>query len=395
MKIAYMGIKGLPSKSGTERVIEAIVYRLVGKHEITVYCDSSYTPKNTQINRVRLIRIPTLFKGKYTKAPALDILSALHALFFGDYDVIHLNGVENTFILPILRLRFRIMSTSHGSPGRMPKGKWSPAAWFIMKLTEYPFLFLSNLTTTISSVDVIYFDDHFKKKVVYIPNGVDQDIQYDQNAAQSLLSTIGVEPQNYMLFAAGRIIKRKGCHILLNAFAQIDCGIPLLIIGDLDQDPSYSKELKQMVSNNRVIFIPPISNQGLLFGIMKLCKLFVFPSTAEGMSMMLLETVSLDIPLICSDIQENISVLGDSVLYFRSGDVKDLADKIQYALNNPQDMEFFAHKASELVKNHYSWDKIAGQYENLYKCCFEGKPLSGARGDANKIEKLSELPDKQ
>ena len=290
MKIAYLGIKGLPSQSGTERVIEAIVNRLSGRHEITVYCDSSYTPKNTQINGVRLIRTPTLFKGKYTKAPALDILSVSMRYFLEITMSFTLNGVENTFILPILRLRFRVVSTSHGSPGRMPKGKWSPAAWFIMKLTEYPFLFLSNLTTTISSVDVIYFDARYNKKVVYIPNGVDQDVQYDQNAAQSLLSTIGVEPQNYMLFAAGRIIKRKGCHILLNAFGQIDCGIPLLIIGDLDQVPSYWKALKQMVSNNRVIFIPPISNQGLLFGIMKLCKLFVFPSTAEGMSMMLLES---------------------------------------------------------------------------------------------------------
>jgi glycosyltransferase involved in cell wall biosynthesis len=382
MKIAYMGVKGLPSQSGTERVIEAIVNRLSGRHEITVYCDSSYTPKNALINGVKLIRIPTI-KGKYTRAPVLDILSALHALFYGNYDVIHLNGVENTFILPILRLRYRVVSTSHGSPGRMPKGKWSLTAWYLMKLTEYPFLFLSNSVTTISSADAIYFDAYYNKKIIYIPNGVDQDIQFDQNATQTFLRALGIEPQNYILFAAGRIIKRKGCHILLNALEQIDSDIPLLIIGDLDQIPSYAKTLKELAANKRVIFIPAISNKGLLFGILNQCKLFVFPSTAEGMSMMLLEAVSLDIPMVCSDIQDNTSVLGDTVLYFRSDDAKDLADKIQYALNNSQDMELLAHKASDTIKNHYSWEKIVRQYEIIYECCFKGQPFSEGSWDGN------------
>jgi glycosyltransferase involved in cell wall biosynthesis len=395
VKIAYMGVKGLPSKSGTERVIEAIINRLIVSHEITVYCDSTYTPKNTKIHGVRLIRIPTVFKGTYTKAPALDILSSLHAVFFGNYDVIHLNGVENTFILPFLRLKYRVVSTSHGSPGRITGSKWGPIAKLFVEQTEYPFLFLSNIATTISSADADYLEARHNKKIIYIPNGVDLNVHSDQIAAQLFLREHGIEPQNFILFAAGRIIALKGCHILIDAHMQIDSDIPLLIIGDLDQVPSYGKALKQMVSSKRVIFIPAISNRELLFGILSQCKLFVFPSTAESMSMMLLEAVSLDIPLICSDIEENTSVLGDSVLYFRSGDVKDLSNKIQYALNNPQDMESFAHKASELVKNHYSWDKIAGQYENLYKCCFEGKPFSGARGDANKIEKHSELPDKQ
>jgi glycosyltransferase involved in cell wall biosynthesis len=389
MKIAYMGVKGLPSKSGTERVIEAVVNQLIGRHEITVYCDSFYTPKNTKINGVKLIRIPTFFKGKYTRAPALDILSTLHALLFGNYDVIHLNGVENTFILPLLRLRYRVVSTSHGNPGRMPYGKWGPIAGFFLKQTEYPFLFLSNITTTISSADAIYFDDRFNKKIIYIPNGVDQDIQFDQVAAQSMLSTLGIESHNYILFVAGRIIQRKGCHILLDAFKQIDSDFPLLIIGDLDHVPSYAKELKQMVSNKRVIFIPAISNKTTLFGIMKQCRLFVFPSTAEGMSMILLEAASLDIPLVCSDIQENTSVLGDSALYFRSGDAEDLAVKIQYSMNNMEEMEFLAHKASDMVKNCYSWEKIALQYEKLYECCFKGRSIFEANLDGYTIENPS------
>ena len=42
MRIAFIGIKGLPSKGGAERVVEAIAEGLAGKHEITVYCNSPY-----------------------------------------------------------------------------------------------------------------------------------------------------------------------------------------------------------------------------------------------------------------------------------------------------------------------------------------------------------------
>ena len=106
MKIAYIGAKGLPSKSGTERVVEAIVKRLAGKHDITVYCDWKYTPKGTKIPGVTLIRLPTI-QGKYTEATLLFLLSAFHAMVFKHFDLIHVNGVDACFTLPLLRLRYR------------------------------------------------------------------------------------------------------------------------------------------------------------------------------------------------------------------------------------------------------------------------------------------------
>lgn len=86
MKIAYLGSKGLPSKSGTERVLEAIVLRLASQHELTIYCDSQYTPSNYHVPGVRLIRIPSI-PGKHLRATVLFLLSAIHALLFGRYDL--------------------------------------------------------------------------------------------------------------------------------------------------------------------------------------------------------------------------------------------------------------------------------------------------------------------
>ena len=55
MKIAFIGIKGLPSKGGAERVVEAIVQRLSGQHTLTVYCSRYYTGPEARVPGVRLV----------------------------------------------------------------------------------------------------------------------------------------------------------------------------------------------------------------------------------------------------------------------------------------------------------------------------------------------------
>ena len=54
-----------------------------------------------------------IIPGKHLRPLSLMLLSAFHALFFGDYDFIHLHNAEACFVAPLLRLRYRILATSH------------------------------------------------------------------------------------------------------------------------------------------------------------------------------------------------------------------------------------------------------------------------------------------
>jgi glycosyltransferase involved in cell wall biosynthesis len=369
MRIAYLGSKGLPSKSGTERVVEAIVSRLTGKHEITVYCDSRYTPKGTKVVGIHLIRIYTI-KGKHIQATSLFLLSALHALL-SRYDVIHVHGTDAGFIVPILRLKYKVVSTAHGVPGRLTRLKWGKVARFLIKLMEYPYVYLSNYATSVSRLDADYLKARYKRNIIYIPNGVDDRVQFDLKRVSSTLLQAGLEPGNYLMFAAGRIDPTKGCHLALEALNHIGNPLKLAIVGDLNQVPSYSDHLREIADETRVVFIPPISDRELLFGMVKQARLFIFPSTDEGMSMMLLEAASLQTPIICSDIPENRIVMQDNVLYFHSGDAIDLANKIQWALGHPGEMSSLGRKASICVKDNLTWEKIVEQYEDIYEACIK------------------------
>jgi len=371
MRIAYLGSKGLPSKSGVERVVEGIVSHLNGKHKITVYCDARYTPKDTKIDGVRLVRIATL-KGKHAQATSLFLLSALHALF-SRYDLIHLHSIDASFILPILRLKYRVVSTSHGTLIRVNREKWGKLArWIIIKM-EYPFVYLSNYATSVSKEDANYLETRYKRKISYIPNGVNSSIQSSIDKANSQLTKVGLEPGNYLMFAAGRIDPTKGCHILLEALNQLGNPVKSAIIGDLSQVPSYSHHLKEIADKKQVVFIPPISDQELLFGIVRQAHLFIFPSISEAMSMMLLEAAALGAPVICSDIPENKAVMQENALYFRSEDAADLAKQIRWALTHPNEMSRLGQKARAYVEENLTWDKIVAQYELIYQDCSKGK----------------------
>jgi glycosyltransferase involved in cell wall biosynthesis len=86
------------------------------------------------------------------------------------------------------------------------------------------------------------------------------------------------------------------------------------------------------------------------------------------MSMMLLEAVTVNCPILCSDIVQNKDILEESeALFFKVKDVDDLSDKISWALTNPEQMKIKAQNAREKFLKEYNWASIASQYNQIYK----------------------------
>lgn len=369
MRIAYIGIKGLPSKDGADQVVEAIVCRLSDRHKITVYCSKRYTVADARIDGVRLIRVPCL-SGKHSHMTSVNFMAAWHAVLYGDYDLIHLHNIEASFVLPILKLKYPVVTTAHG---RITKGsKWNKMAAAIMRSMEYPFVLFSDSATSVSLPDAQYLGTRFPSRMSYIPNGVSTSLEVDIKGALRMLRSNYVPHQDYILFVAGRIIPLKGAHLLLEAFQRIQCESHLLIVGDLSQAPEYANRLKSM-ADSRVSFIPFISSRSELFGLIRLSRFFVFPSINEAMSMAFLEAASLGVPLVCSDIPANTAVLPEHALHFRSGDADDLCYKLKWAISHPREMKEMGQKAQAWVKKEFSWDVIAERYDELYQTIHAGR----------------------
>jgi glycosyltransferase involved in cell wall biosynthesis len=92
----------------------------------------------------------------------------------------------------------------------------------------------------------------------------------------------------------------------------------------------------------------------------------------EAMSMMLLEAVSVKVPVICSDIKENRDLFtDDEVLFFQSENVIDLSEKIEWALKNLPKMRIKAALAYNKLSRDYTWELVSKQYSKLYNQMLE------------------------
>lgn len=362
-RIGFIGIKALPSTAGADRVVEAIARNMdPERYEPIVYCSASEVPKGTSLPGIRLIRIRAI-PGARVYSTSLFLFSALHALLFSRYDLIHLHNLESSFVLPLLRLRYPVITTSHG-PTQNRIDKWGSSAIRIFLFTEWLGMVLSNAVTSVSETHLEYFRTHYRKPVHYIPNGVDINTDGDVAKASRILDAVGVSPGDYIVFA-GRIMPTKGCHVLLDAFLDLDTDVNLVIVGDSTILPEYSSALRAK-ANERVRFVDFIGDKPTLLGLVKMCRIFVHPSTVEAMSMMLLEAATMKAPIICSDIPENTHVIRENALVFEAENAADLTERLAWALAHPQEMKALGEQGFEWVSAHYGWGDVVRQYEQLY-----------------------------
>ncbi len=355
-KIAIIGVKGLPAFGGAARACESIVEQLKDKFDFTIYSISTHTNNPGYSNGYFQIVLKGT-KGKRLNTFLYYIKSTLHALFFGKYDLVHVNHLSCGFIVPFLRIRYKVVSTIRGV---IPAddNKWNYFDKLLFNFFSILLLRFSNHVISVSQPHIQYFKKYTQKNILYIPNrvSVTEPFKLSHNISD-----------NYLLFAASRIISLKGCHIFLESLKLLDYKGRIIIIGDLEQTPDYSNHLVSLSKTLNIIFKGLIKDKSELYSYIKNARLFVFPSFNEGMSNILLEAASLKTPIICSDIIENKAVFSDNeVQFFNTGNEQDLANKIEYSLNNYDDMIIKANNAFEKVVRNYAWEKIAAEYENLY-----------------------------
>ena len=354
-KVAVFGVKGFPGFGGASRSNEAIVNLLKDKYDYTIYSVSSHTDKKGGYNGYTQIVFKS-FNGKRLNTLQYYIKSVLHAIFIGNYDIVQINHTSSGFIIPFLSLKYKVVSTAHGI---IPKDddKWKKIDKLIFNFSTNLFFRFSNVTITVSKPHLKIFKKYTKKEILYIPNGVNSDHNFNIK-----------KEGKYVLFSAGRIIALKGAHTLLNALNLINYNEQVIIIGSLEHTLNYKKQLLKLSENRNIKYIDLIKERAVLFNYIYNAEFFVFPSFNEGLSNMLLEVASLRTPLICSDIEENIAVFNnDEVLYFKTGNEQDLADKIKWAKNNPKEMAEKAKLAYKKLQTKFRWEIIANQYDEIYK----------------------------
>nr|WKN37971.1 glycosyltransferase family 4 protein [Tunicatimonas sp. TK19036] len=362
-RIAHFGIKYYPSQGGSSRVAELLVQQGKEHQDVTIYCYKTPDLTPEHFRSVRVIQMPSFPFGN-AGVFLYYALCCLHLCLFGQYDLIHVHKTDSAFFIPFLRLKGRVLATSQEAPYR--RDKWSFIGKQYFKLMERLFVYSGATLTAVSKPLTEYYQQRYGKPVNFVPNFVEVNPEYDDAEAEAILKAHGIT-NDYLLFSARRIMSTKGCHTMLKALQEIKYSGPVVIVGQDSHAPEYSKQLKALATGLNVTFVGYVGSKPALMSLVRKAKCFVFPSENEGMSLMLLEVASTGTPIIGSDIPENSTVFTDEeVLFFKDKSADDLAEKFQWAVQHPAEMDHKAGLAQKKVKEQYGARVVAEQYFQLY-----------------------------
>ena len=357
-KIAVIGLKGLPAFGGASRSFESIIDFLKDKYDITVYAVESHTNKKGIFNGYKQI----VFKKHKTKVINTFIYlwkSTFHCLLKDNYDLVHVHHAQSGFIVPFLRIKYKVITTLHGVYNSEKfDSRFGVSGNLFFRLFEVINFKYSDCLVSVCQHDLSFINKFTHKIVHHIPNGIYLNQKYSDSSLKF---------NNYILFAAGKIYYTKGCHLFLKALKTIEYAGKVLIIGDLEQVQEYKRNILELAKGLDIDFLGLIYDKSLLMSYIKNARLFIFPSLHEAMSNMFLETASMKCPIICSDIPANKEIFDDTeVTYFKTENVKDLTQKIIWALNNEILLTEKANNAYRKLEKEYNWKDIANKYEKLY-----------------------------
>lgn len=358
-KVVVIGLKGLPAFGGAATVGENIINELKNEYDFTILSVASHTAlPSGDYNGCKQIVFSNYGKGGLNTL-LYYLRCAIHCLF-SSYDLVQLHHAESGFITPLLRLKYKVVVTFHGVFSYNDP-KFSTFQNRFFRFSEKLNVKFANEVISVSNPDCEFIRNKYNQQITYIPNGIKlHDIKVNDTKNEN--------KTKYIAFAAGRIYSIKGLHLLLKASKAINNKIQIRVAGDLDQVPSYKNEIVQLSDNVDVSYLGLIKEKEQLLRFLAEAELFIFPSLTEAMSIMLLEAVSTKVPIIASDIPSNKAVFNeDEILFFKSDNVSDLAEKLKYAIENKQLMTQKAEKAFDKLINNNTWEIVSEKYSNLYQ----------------------------
>lgn len=169
-------------------------------------------------------------------------------------------------------------------------------------------------------------------------------------------------PSQITFLFIGRLLKDKGikeylsaCEIIKNKYPSVRC----LLVGPYDTNPSAikSKDLKTYTEKNIVEYF---GEQFDVRPYIEQCTTFVLPSYHEGTPKTVLEAMAMGRAIITTDAPGCRETVKNGIngLLVKVKDVKDLVDKMEYVILNPEMNIKFGKNSFELAKEKYDVNKI-------------------------------------
>jgi glycogen(starch) synthase len=195
-----------------------------------------------------------------------------------------------------------------------------------------------------------------------VPNGVDL-------AGDRVLAPLSVTFDRFVL-GLGRIVRKKGFDLLLDAFARLAPqrpGLGLVIGGDGPERDALAERVQELGLNDRVLLPGSLSREQVAWAMAN-ASVFVLPSRVEPFGIVVLEALRARRPVVVSTHGGATEIVRDE----REGLVADpfdpdaLATAIARTLDEDALRERLTRAGVARVRG-FDWPLIADRYRSIYQ----------------------------
>ncbi len=215
-----------------------------------------------------------------------------------------------------------------------------------------------------------------------VPYGVDvARFKPAAGARDAVRARLGIPPEAPLLFAAGRLVRKKGFEYLIDALPKVDAHLAIAGDGDL------AEELRARAYGagvaDRVHFLGDLP-QGAVGDWFAGADVAVAPSVrddsgnVDGLPNTVLEALASGTPLVSTSAGGIASVVDDG----RTGvivpqrDAGALADALGGLLRDPDRRAGLGRAGRALVQARFGWEAVAARFESAYDRALAFKSLT-------------------
>lgn len=361
MKVFVAGTRGIPNiMGGVEKHCEALYPALVSLGVDVVlarrvlYLES----KRDQADEFQGVSVIDIYASRKKSLEAIihTCLAILQAKRLG-IKFIHIHAIGPSLMIPFARLLGMSVVMTHHGPD-YDRQKWGRLAKAFLRRGEWCAAKFANEIIVISeTINQIIMKKYGRHDAHLINNGVD----FPEIAPTfEYVESLNLESKKYII-AVCRFVPEKGLHDLLEAYKRMNTHYKLVLVGDADHESKYSLGLKERAKDEGVVLTGFITGDKLN-QIFSHAGLFAMPSYHEGLPIALLEALSYNLKVVVSDIPANKEVGLATEVYFPTGDVDLLRERIEQQLSSNYQPDY-----RKMVVEKYDWSRIAKQTLAVYE----------------------------
>jgi glycosyltransferase involved in cell wall biosynthesis len=198
-----------------------------------------------------------------------------------------------------------------------------------------------------------------------IPNGVDTRVFTPRGEGDK-------NDNCFRVLYVGRLQEQKNVMLLLEQFATVcashrESPVELHIVGDGPERTAVRRAARALNIMEKITWHGWLDRDALLEAYRR-CDCFVNPSLSEGSPNTVLEAMACGLPVIASDILGNNELVadGETGFLFDLKNPSGLAEKLELLVHDQAMNLTMGKKARQKIEAHYSWEKAAAAYLELF-----------------------------